>query len=159
MTKSKTIGATFIISGVVLLVFSAFAFFVVPKIFAPPQKVFIGSGSFEARLALNEESREKGLSGVSKLDSDQVLLMVFDSEDRWSIWMKDMKIPIDVVWLDSNKKVIYIVKNISPITSTDKVFLPKDPAKYVIEFPAGSVDEYSINLNSLAIFQLDEETD
>ena len=156
MSKYKTRGAVFIVSGVVLVIFSFFALYVVPKMFAPPTKIYIGSGSFEAKLALDEPSQEKGLAGIDNLASDEALLMVFDFESDWGIWMKDMKIPIDIVWLDKSKKVVHIVKNASPEYSTDKTFKPNKPAKYVLELPAGAVDNSTINLNSLAIFQLEE---
>jgi len=49
--------------------------------------------------------------------------------------MKDMKVPIDIVWLDSNKRVVHIVKESSPDDSTSITFTPLSQAKYVIELP------------------------
>jgi len=156
MSKYKTRGAVFIVSGVILVIFSFFALYVVPKMFAPPTKIYIGSGVFDTKLALDASSREKGLAGTNQLSPGEALLMVFDYESDWGIWMKDMKFPIDIIWLDETKKVVHIVKNASPEYSTNKTFKPNKPAKYVIELPAGTVDNNTINLNSLAIFQLEE---
>ena len=80
--------------------------------------------------------------------------MVFDSNDMHGIWMKDMKFPLDLVWLDSSKKVVYIVKNAPPETPTKTVYVPKDPALYVIELPAGSVQKAGIKTGDTAVFQL-----
>lgn len=156
MSQHRNRGAVFIVGGVVITIFSFFALYVVPKIFEPPRKLYIGSGVFDTKLALNTSSREKGLAGVNQLASDEALLMVFERESHWGIWMKDMKFPIDIVWLDETKKVVHIVKNASPEASTGKTFMPSKPARYVLELPAGTVDSRTINLNSLAIFQIDE---
>ena len=157
MSKYKTRGAVFIVSGFILVIFSFFALYVVPKMFTPPTKIYIGNGVFDTRLALDNASRERGLSGVNSLGPNEALLMVFEYESDWGVWMKNMKFPIDIVWLDEAKKVVHIVKNASPEYSTDKTFKPNKPAKYVLELPAGTVVSDAINVNSLAIFQLEEE--
>jgi len=118
--------------------------------------LWLGNGIFHADLAIDETARTKGLSGISELASNKALLMVFPGEGKWGIWMKNMKIPIDIVWLDKDKKVVYIVKNASPEDSTSTTFEPKMPAKYVIEVPAGTVDGSAVNINQMAIFQVNE---
>jgi len=74
MSKYKTRGAVFIVSGFILVIFSFFALYVVPKMFAPPTKIFIGNGAFDAKLALDTPSREKGLAGVNQLDSGEAFI-------------------------------------------------------------------------------------
>jgi uncharacterized membrane protein (UPF0127 family) len=78
--------------------------------------------------------------------------MKFDSDDQWGIWMKDMKIPLDIVWLDKDKKVTYIVENASPELSTTKTFIPETPTRYVVELPAGTVNKAGINKGAVATF-------
>jgi uncharacterized membrane protein (UPF0127 family) len=71
--------------------------------------------------------------------------------------MRDMKIPIDIVWLNSNKQVVYMAKDAEiPTDSNYRIFIPKKPAKYVLELPAGSIKARMIVLNSIAIFSVDE---
>jgi len=83
--------------------------------------------------------------------------MIYPNEAKWGIWMKDMHIPIDIVWLDKNKKIVHIVKNVSPDNSTSKIFEPNTIAKYVVELPAGTVDSKAIITNQLARFAADSE--
>ena len=82
--------------------------------------------------------------------------MKFPHDDTWGIWMKDMKVPIDIIWLNQHKRVVYIVKNASPELSTTMTFNPKEPARYVLELPAGSVDKAAIKSGNFASF---DETD
>lgn len=140
-----------LIAGVVVVVIAAAVSFMFSH-FQPRTEVRLSSGVFHLRLAADEPSREKGLSGVESLKSDDGLLMTFDTDDKWAIWMKDMKIPLDIVWLDSSKKVIYIVKNAAPELSTDRVFTPTEKARYVIELSAGATQQYGIKLGDRATF-------
>lgn len=70
--------------------------------------------------------------------------MDFKTDDTWGIWMKDMRIPIDIVWLDKDKKVVYIIQNAQPETPVKTVYRPPQPARYVLELPAGSVKQVAI---------------
>lgn len=144
--------ALFIVFIIVLV-----AFIILPSMMRPTTDLRLGDGIFRARIAYNETDREKGLSGVTELAFDQALLMTFPSDDMWGIWMKDMKVPIDIIWLNKDKKVVYIFKDVSPDNSTSKVFKPKVPARYVVEVAAGTVDSRAIKINSTAIFQINPE--
>lgn len=116
-------------------------------------KIAIGDGAIQARLARTEPERIQGLSGVKKLNQREGMLFVFDSEDYWSIWMKEMHFPIDVIWLDSAKKVVHITKNITPETYPTR-FQPKNPARYVLEVPAGVAESSNISIDKQATFEL-----
>ena len=142
-----------LIGGLVAILIAVVVSFILTH-FQSTTDLRLGSGAFSAQIADTERERTKGLSGVSKMDPDDALIMVFDRDDTWGIWMKDMKVPIDILWLNSNKKVIYMVKNASPELSTDKTFKPNDPARYVIELPAGAIQANGIKVGEIAIFAL-----
>ena len=147
----------FLIGGLVaLLVASVIAYMV--STFQPTTLVRLGSGAFQVWVANTEAERERGLSGVKELPKNGGLLMDFQTDAQWGIWMKDMYVPLDIVWLDSNKKVIYMVSDASPELSTTKIFTPKTPARYVIELPAGSIQKAGIRKGLSADFA-DQETE
>ena len=100
-------------------------------------KVSINSSVFDALVSDTPALQEQGLSGFKNLEKNELMLFVFEKPERTSFWMKDMLFPIDIVWLDSNKKVIFIEQNVSPNTYP-KVFGPVVPAQYVMEFNAGT---------------------
>lgn len=140
-----------LIGGVVVIILAAAIAFAVTH-FQPRTSVRLGTGEFSVRLATDESSRTLGLSGVESLKPNEGLLMVFDSDDKWQIWMKDMKIALDIIWLDSSKKVVYTVRNAGPELSTDKIFTPSEKARYVLELPAGAVQQYGIKAGAVAEF-------
>jgi len=156
MNTHKNLSAGLIITGILLVIIATVVFVVLPNIMQPATTdLQLGSSIFHARIAADDSDRTNGLSGVTEFKSDQALLMAFPNEDEWGILMKDMKVPVDIIWLNKDKKVIYIVLDASP-NSYPKVFKPKAPAKYVIELPAGTVDSAAIKTNDVAVFQINE---
>lgn len=101
--------------------------------------------SFCAIKADNQAERAKGLSGRQKLKNDQAMLFVFNNSDFHGIWMKDMKFNIDIVWLDDNKKIVDIKRNISP-SSFPETFYPKVKSQYVIELNAGITSNRNLTI-------------
>lgn len=122
--------------------------------FKPTTQVTINAAVYNLAVANTDAQLKQGLSGVEKLPPNGGLLMVFGSDYQWGIWMKDMKIPLDIVWLDSNKKVVYIQENASPELGTDVIMQPKDPSRYVLELPVGSVKNAGIKMGLQAQFTL-----
>ncbi len=100
---------------------------------------------FKTTVAHNEELREKGLGGRESLAKDEAMLFVFDYDNLWSFWMKDMKFPIDMIWLDADQKVVHFESNVSPDTYPQS-FRPTSLARYVLEVKAGMVQEMQLEL-------------
>lgn len=136
----------------VLFMIGAAAFYALWPQLRPHVTVHIGDGVFNSQVAKTPAEREKGLSGSRGLKADQAMLIVFDRDDKWSIWMKEMNYPIDIVWLDKDKKVVYIVKNAPPESYPYETFAPKQEARYVLEFPAGTTSKKAIKIGSEAKF-------
>lgn len=103
------------------------------------QSLQINNQEFQVLLADDNQERIQGLSGRSSLANNQAMLFVFDEPGKWGIWMKDMLFSIDIVWLDSEKKVVHIEQNVSPQTYPT-IFEPTQDSLYVIELNAGTVD-------------------
>lgn len=96
---------------------------------------------FEAFVSDTPELRARGLGGFTSLEANQAMLFVFDRSDIWSFWMKDMLFPIDIVWVDEQFKIVFIKTHVTPDTFP-KSFSSKDPARYVLEFPSGTVNKF-----------------
>jgi uncharacterized membrane protein (UPF0127 family) len=153
MSKLKDKSSLFIVAGLLVIIIVT-AIFVILPMFQPSVTVRLGDGVFTARVANTTTQREKGLSDVMEFSGSQALLMVFASNGQWKIWMKDMKIPIDIVWLDQSKKVIYIIPSASPDGGTDTIYTPPSDARFVMELPAGVVATQHIRLGLKATFDV-----
>lgn len=142
------------IIGLVLVLVGLAVSFMVTH-FQPTTQVKLGSGVFSLTLANTEAARVQGLSGTSSLDPNGGMLFDFGIDDTHGIWMKNMNYPLDIVWLDSSKKVVYIVMNAQPEAPATTVYSPKSNARYVIELPAGTVKKSGIKTGNIAEFELD----
>ena len=82
------------------------------------------------------------------IEKDEAMLFPFDWESRQmtAITMLNMKYNIDIVWLNSKGIVVDIVENAEPSVSlwANKDYLPKEKAKYVLEFRSGIVKKLGI---------------
>ena len=67
--------------------------------------------------------------------------------------MKDTYIPLDIIWLDSRKRVVFIIPNVLPCeTDQCPVYTPDRDAKYVLEVNAGVTAELGIGVGDEAAF-------
>ncbi len=103
--------------------------------------------SYNLEYAKTTPQQELGLSDRPCLPDNGALLFLFPTDDKFGIWMKNMNFPIDVVWLDSNKKIVTIQKDMEPSTYP-KIFYPDMLSRYVIEFKKGAVDDLKIQVGS-----------
>jgi uncharacterized membrane protein (UPF0127 family) len=107
-------------------------------------------------IASNDEQRIKGLSGSERLNENQGMLFLFDKPSKQGFWMNKMNYPIDIVWLDSNNRVVHIEKQVEPckLFLACPVYNPQVDALYVIELRFGFADSHSIKNGMIINFDL-----
>lgn len=100
-------------------------------------------------IADTPEKRMRGLSGHAPLGPAEGMLFVFPQEGHYPFWMKDMLFSIDMLWLDSNGRIVGMWLAAAP-ESYPHSYAPKAPARFVIELPAGFVRAHSIKIGDKA---------
>jgi uncharacterized membrane protein (UPF0127 family) len=136
----------------VLLLVAAAALYILWPQLQTHTTLRIGDGVFKTQVAKTSVEREKGLGGTAQIRDDQAMLFVFETDAKWPMWMKDVSYPIDMVWLNKEKKVVYIVKNVPPESYPYEKFVSKDDARFVLELAAGSVARKTITIGTQATF-------
>jgi uncharacterized membrane protein (UPF0127 family) len=97
--------------------------------------VTIKGKPFSLEIADTDEKRERGLMYRSSMPADHGMIFLFDTADKYSFWMKNTLIPLDIIFLDADGKVI----DIEPRKPLDETGMgPKQPAKFVIELNGGT---------------------
>jgi|SRR3989344_4381612 len=110
-----------------------------------PSQLKIDGAIINIEIADTDEERNRGLSGRESLSESSGMLFTFDKPGLHGIWMKDMKFPIDIAWIDAQKTVIGVEKNVSPDTFP-QVFYPPSDALYVLEVSAGTFEKNHIDI-------------
>ena len=103
----------------------------------------IGRYCISLERAETEQARIQGLSGRDSL-INKGMVFVFDETGTHCMWMKDMKLSLDMIWVGEDQKVTEIKRNIKP-ESYPESFCNRLPARYVIEISAGDADNFKIN--------------
>jgi len=91
-----------------------------------------------------EFETQTGLMYRDSMAKYQAMLFVFDDVTERYFYMKNTKIPLDIIYIGANKSIVSFQKNAKPF---DENSLPSNaPAKYVLEVNAGLVDTWGLSV-------------
>jgi len=91
-------------------------------------------------IANTPQERARGLMFRDHLPQDMGMLFIFPAPEHWTIWMKNTKISLDILWLDHKKTIVHIEPQVPscdlPGTGCPQ-YQPNNKASYVLELAAG----------------------
>lgn len=114
--------------------------------------VCIKDTCIQAEVVSAFAEREKGLMFRESLAKDKGMLFIFEEEGLYGFWMKNMRFPLDIIWLDLNKKIVEIKENVLPCSESCEVLSPKNKARYVLEVNAGFTKRNKIKVGEVVRF-------
>jgi uncharacterized membrane protein (UPF0127 family) len=97
---------------------------------------------FKVELANTPESRNQGLMHRRSMSSDAGMLFDFGIENRVSMWMKNTLIPLDMLFIDAQGKIVNIAERTIP-HSLESIPANK-PVRFVLELNGGSASRLGI---------------
>lgn len=107
-------------------------------------------------LAATPAQRSLGLMFRPALADAEGMLFLFSSRDYHAIWMKNMLISIDILWLDEQKRIVHVEANVPPCQrSPCATYRPTAPAAYVIELAAGAAERHQLRPGVQLHFSID----
>lgn len=127
-----------------------------PPVSAPaPEPAFVPEGdlhflsaagdtlrSITIEIADNSQDRVQGLMYRSTLDDTQGMLFIFDQEEEQSFWMKNTRIPLDILYVNRDLEIVSLYRQTQPYSTSP---IPSfRPALYVVEVRGGFCDQYDI---------------
>lgn len=115
------------------------------------RRLSINGSSLSAQVANTDTSREQGLSGRTCLATGQAMLFTFDKPGYYPFWMRDMRFPIDIIWIGNDHTVADVMEDAQP-DSYPKSYINERPARYVLEVSAGSARKLGIGLGTVIKF-------
>ncbi len=91
--------------------------------------------------------------GRTSLAPDRGMLFIFQKTSRHKFWMKNTLIPLDMIWLDQDKRIIYIEKRVPPCKTRDCPFYgPTQKSLYTLEIDSGMADRYGLKVGMILDF-------
>jgi uncharacterized protein len=122
--------------------------------------VTISGKTFKLELALNDQTRFRGLSGRTELPADEGMLFVFQRSEPRAFVMRDCPIPIDIIYLDGAGRIVAFHKMVPepPRSEEEKKLKPSYPGapewmstnedyeKRLKTYPSGFATQFVIEL-------------
>lgn len=122
----------------------------------PTGKVTVNGRTFTVEIAKTPVQQQQGLSGRKSLLRDLGMLFVFEKPNFYNFWMKDMKFPIDIVFIRGDK-IVSVVQNAPPPsskTTTLPMYAPTAPIDRALEVNAGNAKDFDMKAGDTVKIEL-----
>jgi uncharacterized membrane protein (UPF0127 family) len=134
----------------------AISVFLCSACLAREPSVVLKGERFTVELAETREKQTLGLMFRDSLPEDHGMLFVFPAESLRSFYMKNTRIPLDIIYFDEDMRLVSVAENARPCrTRRCPSYLSEGPAKYVLELNAGKAAELGLRPGDLLELHLD----
>jgi uncharacterized membrane protein (UPF0127 family) len=101
---------------------------------------------YVVEIADDEAERERGLMFREDMAADHGMLFLHDREEPLAYWMKNTKIPLDILYFDTGRKLVAQQRDVPPCTLGDGCppYPSNAPARYVLELNAGQAEQLKL---------------
>jgi uncharacterized membrane protein (UPF0127 family) len=128
-----------------------------PAVATGPRVIFPDGFVVSVETVADDASRAQGLMYRDHLLPGTGMLFFFPQEGEYPFWMKNTRIPLDMIWIDSNHRVAHVKFDVPPCQTVDcPSYAPNAKAKYVLEVAGGVAREHGIRAGDVLRF---EQTD
>jgi uncharacterized membrane protein (UPF0127 family) len=118
--------------------------------------VELGGKTFSVEIADTREKQALGLMFRDSMPADKGMIFLFPNEAPRSFWMKNCRIPLDIMYFDKELKMVSISANTPPCRTERCPSYPSTgPAMYVLELNAGVAAELGVGPGDLLTIDLD----
>ena len=118
--------------------------------------VELGGKRFSVEIADSSQEQALGLMFRDSMPEDQGMLFIFPNEAPRSFWMKNTRIPLDIMYFDKDLKMVSISANAKPCRVSRCPSYPSiAPAKFVLELNAGMASELGVGVGDSLTLDLD----
>lgn len=116
------------------------------------KKIRIKNISILAEAVDSDLSRQRGLMFRERLADNGGMLFVFDRQASYSFWMKNMLIPLDIIWINHDKIIVDITKNALPCEKECANIIPAAASQYVLEVNSGFAEKNQLRVGDKVNF-------
>lgn len=119
---------------------------------------------FLVEVAADDATQARGLMFRDSLAEDRGMLFIFERDEPRAFWMKNTRIPLDILYFDSGRRLVSIAAGVPACTTPQCPSYPsEEPARYTLELVAGMAkqlraargDELLIDPEVVSAHQLD----
>lgn len=109
--------------------------------------VRLAETDFVMEVVADPDSRRQGLMGRENLPFGTGMLFDFPHGTRPAIWMRNMHISLDLVFVAANGRIAHLFERVPPCADLPcAIYQAEAPLRWVLELPAGSVDSLGLKV-------------
>ena len=109
-----------------------------PAAVSGPRVVLPDGGIIHVELATDDATRAQGLMYRDHMAEDRGMLFLFPESGDYPFWMKNTLIPLDMIWIDDQRRIVHVASDVPPCKADPcPNYPPNATAKYVLELAAG----------------------
>jgi len=116
-------------------------------------EIIIGNKKIAVEIASTPSKRERGLMDREYLDKDKGMLFIFPDSDIHPFWMKNTRIPLDIIWIEDSK-IVEITTLLPETPGNIPQYTPLQKTNYVLEVNAGFIKNNNLKLGDEVKIQL-----
>ncbi|MBD8525098.1 DUF192 domain-containing protein [Pseudomarimonas arenosa] len=115
----------------------------------PKAVIGLGGAHFKVELALDDASRMRGLMFRESMSEDHGMLFVFDRAEPQAFWMRNTRIPLDIIYFGADARVVSISADTPPCKTSQCPSYPSaGAARFVVELNAGTSSRLALTKGS-----------
>lgn len=119
-----------------------------------PRVVLPDGSAIAVEIAADPETRTQGLMYRDRLAPSTGMLFFFPREEEHAFWMKNTRIPLDIIWIDSARRIVHIKHEVPPCRVADCPSYPAGvPSKYVLELAGGVARRHGLKEGDVLRFE------
>ncbi|MEO6227239.1 MAG: DUF192 domain-containing protein [Thermomonas sp.] len=101
--------------------------------------VELGGQRYDIEIAKDDAERAQGLMYRDAMENYHGMLFIHDRQEPQAYWMKNTKIPLDILYFDDARKLVSQQREVPPCSLGDAcpAYPSNAPARYVLELNAG----------------------
>ena len=137
----------YFIIGLLILIFVIVLIFSISDFFKNEIPIVCFSEKcVNVEIADEYSERQIGLMFREELPENSGMLFIFENSNEYRFWMKNTLIPLDVIWISEDMKIVDIQNAVPCVEEPCEVYRPREKALYVLEVNAGFAEENGIEI-------------
>jgi uncharacterized membrane protein (UPF0127 family) len=119
-----------------------------PRIILPDRSAVI------VEVASDDETRQQGLMYRDHMADDRGMIFLFPQAGEYPFWMKNTLIPLDMIWMDADHRIVHIAHDVPPCKADPcPNYPPNAKATSVLELAAGVAAKHHLHDGDVLRFE------
>jgi uncharacterized membrane protein (UPF0127 family) len=121
---------------------------------ATPRIILPDRSAIVVEVASDDATREQGLMYRDHMAEDRGMIFLFPQVGEYPFWMKNTLIPLDMIWIDSDHRIVHIAHDVPPCKADPcPNYPPNAKAASVLELAGGVAAKHHLKDGDVLRFE------